>query len=65
MATVLSLAKRTEKLSEQIDKFKPEVVVVATEAQAKEISSKHKDVEVLYGDDGLCQVGSKAIMKWC
>ncbi len=58
-ATVLSCGSRTEKLSEQIDKFKPEVVVVATEAQAKEISSKHKDVEVLYGDDGLCQAASK------
>lgn len=58
-ATVLSCGSRIEKLSEQIDKFKPEVVVVATEAQAKEISSKHKDVEVLYGDDGLCQAASK------
>ena len=58
-ATVLSCGSRTENLSEQIDKFKPEVVVVATEAQAKEISSKHKDVEVLYGDDGLCQAASK------
>ncbi len=58
-ATVLSCGSRTEKLSEQIDKFKPEVVVVATENQAKEIGSKHKDVEVLYGDEGLCEAASK------
>lgn len=52
-ATVLSCGNRIRLLSEQIVKFKPDTVVVATAEQASEISSKHPDVQVLFGDEGL------------
>ena len=46
--TVLSCGKRTELLSEQINRFKPEVAVVAEESQAAELSKKHPDTEIIY-----------------
>ena len=56
--TVLSCGKRTELLSEQINRFKPEVAVVAEESQAAELSKKHLDTEIIYGDDGLKKAAS-------
>ena len=56
--TVLSCGKRTELLSEQINRFKPEVAVVAEESQAAELSKKHPDTEIIYGDAGLKKAAS-------
>ncbi len=53
---VLSCKKRIEKLEEQIDAFKPSAVVVSNETQANRIREKYKNVEVLYGKDGLAKV---------
>ncbi len=58
-ATVLSCGKRVEKLSEQIEEFHPKIVVVSDEKQAMELSHKHKNVEVLFGENGLIEAASK------
>ena len=58
--TVLSCGKRTELLSEQINKFKPDVAVVAEENQAAELSKKHPETEIFYGDEGLKKAASLA-----
>ena len=57
-ATVLSCGRRTELLSEQIEKFSPDAVSVATEEQALEIQKKHPKVDVFYGDEGLAHVAA-------
>ncbi len=59
-ATVLSCGKRVEKLSEQIEEFHPKIVVVSDEKQAMELSHKHKNVEVLFGENGLIEAASKS-----
>ncbi|MGN0711976.1 MAG: 1-deoxy-D-xylulose-5-phosphate reductoisomerase [Anaerovoracaceae bacterium] len=52
-ATVLSCAKSIELLSEQIDRFRPELVVVKNEEDARRLGEKHRGVEVMYGMEGL------------
>lgn len=52
-ATVLSCARSIELLSQQIEKFKPELVVVKNEEDAKQLAEKHKGIEIMYGMDGL------------
>ena len=51
--TVLSCARSIELLKQQIEQFKPEIVVVWEEADAKFIADAYKDVQVMYGMDGL------------
>lgn len=57
-ATVLSCGNRVDLLSEQIEKFRPEVAVVADEKQALDLAKKHKNVEILYGKEGLVKAAS-------
>lgn len=52
-ATVLSCAKSIELLSEQIDKFRPELVVVKNEKDARRLEEKHRGIEIMYGMEGL------------
>lgn len=51
--SVLSCARSIDLLKKQIEQFKPEIVVVWEETDAKHIADIYKDVEVLYGMDGL------------
>lgn len=56
---VVGLAARSniKLLEEQIKKFKPEIVAVADEASALELSKKLK-IEILPGDEGVIEVAS-------
>lgn len=56
--TALSCRTRTEILTEQIEKFKPEAVVVDNEIQAIELSDKYRNTDFLYGMQGLIQAAS-------
>ncbi|QAT43136.1 1-deoxy-D-xylulose-5-phosphate reductoisomerase [Aminipila luticellarii] len=51
--TVLACAKNIRKLCGQIEKYKPEIVVVHQEKDARQLSEKYPGVEVLYGTEGL------------
>ncbi|MEG0919497.1 MAG: 1-deoxy-D-xylulose-5-phosphate reductoisomerase [Anaerovoracaceae bacterium] len=57
--SVLSCGTSVSKLSEQIEKFKPQVAVVAFEKDAIALQKKHKNVEVLFGKEGLVQAATK------
>lgn len=50
---VLSCARNIEILCTQIEKFKPEMVVVDKEEDALQLSKKYCDLEVMYGMEGL------------
>lgn len=52
-ATVLSCAKSIELLSEQIDRFRPELVVVKNEEDARRLEERHRGIEIMYGMEGL------------
>lgn len=51
--TVLSCAKNIELLCRQIEKFKPEMVVVEKEEDALQLSKKYTQIEVMQGMEGL------------
>lgn len=53
--TVLSCRKNIELLCEQIDKFRPETVVVHREEDGVLLNRKYKDIEVLWGTEGLIE----------
>lgn len=52
----LSCRRNIELLCNQIEKFKPNIVVVENENQAKALKSKYgSKIDILYGDNGLNQ----------
>lgn len=51
--TVLSCARNIEMLCAQIEKFRPEMVVVDKEEDALQLSKKYCDIEVMHGMKGL------------
>lgn len=53
--TVLSCRKNIDLLCEQIDKFRPETVVVHREEDGVQLSRRYKDIEVLWGTEGLIE----------
>ncbi|MFQ8601504.1 MAG: 1-deoxy-D-xylulose-5-phosphate reductoisomerase [Anaerovoracaceae bacterium] len=54
----LSCAKSLDLLCRQIEEFKPEAVSVKDEKDALYISRKYKDVDVVYGMEGLKSIAS-------
>ena len=56
--TALSCAKSLPLLCRQIEEFSPEAVAVKDEADAKELADKYKDLEVLWGAEGLKTIAS-------
>lgn len=50
---ILSCKSNVDLLARQIEKFSPKAVVVGDEKKAKELAGKYKNIEILYGDDGL------------
>ncbi len=51
--TVLSCAKSIELLCKQIDKFRPEIVVVDREQDARTLKEKYKGIDIMFGMQGL------------
>lgn len=54
----LSCSKNTDLLCKQIEKFRPEAVCLADEADAMRISSIYRDLEVFWGKEGLKTIAS-------
>ncbi len=50
---ILSCKSNVDLLARQIEKFSPKTVVVGDEKKANELADKYKNIEILYGDDGL------------
>lgn len=59
-ATVLTCGKRVDLLSQQIEKFKPSLAVVAEEKDAIKLRKKFPHTEILFGMDGLITAASKS-----
>ena len=49
----LACGRNIELLSEQIERFKPNIVSVEREEDAKALSTKYSSLEVLWGEEGL------------
>lgn len=49
----LSAGSNIQRLSEQIDKFHPKKVCVSSKANANALAEKYKNIEIVYGDEGL------------
>ena len=49
----LACGRNIELLSEQIERFKPNIVSVEREEDAKALSTKYSNLEVLWGKEGL------------
>ena len=62
--SALSCGHNTELLKKQIKEFRPELVCVADENDARSVSKQYPNIEVVFGDDGLmeCASGSDADM---
>ncbi len=52
----LSCGKNTELLKKQIKKFNPEIVCVQDSESVKEIKEEFKNIEVLFGQQGLIEL---------
>ncbi|MGN0014552.1 MAG: 1-deoxy-D-xylulose-5-phosphate reductoisomerase [Candidatus Gastranaerophilaceae bacterium] len=49
----LSAGNNIHRLSEQIEKFHPKKVCVSSKDNAKALAEKYKNIEIVYGDEGL------------
>lgn len=49
----LSAGSNIQRLSEQIDKFHPKKVCVSSKDNANALAEKYKNIEIVYGDEGL------------
>lgn len=49
----LSAGSNIQRLSEQIEKFHPKKVCVSSKANANALAEKYKNIEIVYGDEGL------------
>ncbi len=57
-AAALSCAKQVDLLCAQIEKFKPQAVCVAEEADARRIAAQYPGLEVFHGAEGLQAIAS-------
>lgn len=57
---VLSCAKNIDRLCSQIDKFRPEIVVVDKESDALNLSRKYPKIHVMYGTEGLIEAAESS-----
>lgn len=56
----LAAGSNFDNLKAQIDEFKPKVVSVKEKSLYSAIKSEYKNIEVLYGDEGLTQIAGDA-----
>lgn len=57
-AVALSCAKQVDLLCVQIEKFKPQAVCVAEEADALRLAAQYPDIEIFHGAEGLQAIAS-------
>ena len=54
----LSAGNNIELISEQIKKYKPEVVCVKTKEAAEKLSKLHSNIKITFGDEGLLEIAN-------